>query len=137
MVVRNNQVVPDFEGNRSDGSIPLTLPVPSEHLKNQAVSSPIMSRSQLPALQTPQRCRLISELELANALTILKQQQEHRSHKNGKRPHLYRRRRRSMVHRTKTPALSPIRESGLSNPASPSHQNCTVSAINSTCTRPH
>lgn len=38
-------------------------------------------------------------------------------------PH-YRRRKRSVVHhRPKTPTLSPIRESGLSNPASPSRQS--------------
>lgn len=94
----------------------------------------------LPALPPPQRRRMISESELTSALTILQQQQHQQQQQQmrclGRRPlPQYRRRRRSNVHRTKTPALSPIRESGLSNPASPSHQNCTAVSAAS-CTRP-
>lgn len=85
----------------------------------------------LPPVST--RRRLISESELANALNLLQQQQQ----RCNRRPIIqYRRRRRSVVHRPKTPALSPIRESGLSNPASPSHQNCTINAISGPCARP-
>ncbi|CAH1159278.1 unnamed protein product [Phyllotreta striolata] len=76
----------------------------------------------LPTLPAPARRRVISETELANALAVLQQQQQ----RCGARRPLYRRRRRSVVHRPKTPALSPIRESGLSNPASPSRQTCTT-----------
>ncbi|KAJ8919932.1 hypothetical protein NQ315_006461 [Exocentrus adspersus] len=65
----------------------------------------------LPALPAPPRRRLISDTELANALAALQQQQRCGSG-NARRP-LYRRRRRSAAHRTKTPALSPIHESGL------------------------
>ncbi|XP_060520953.1 palmitoyltransferase ZDHHC11 [Cylas formicarius] len=86
-----------------------------------------------PNAATLPRRRVISETELANALTLLQQQQQQQ--RCGRRPS-YRRKRRSVVHRPKTPALSPIRESGLSNPASPSRQTCTVSAISGSCTRP-
>lgn len=107
------------------------------------VSAEINTRNQpiLPALPPPQRRRMISDRELTSALTILQQQQNQQQQQQQLRcltrrpPPQYRRRRRSNVHRTKTPALSPIRESGLSNPASPSHQNCTAAAAAS-CTRP-
>ncbi|KAJ8951706.1 hypothetical protein NQ314_007647, partial [Rhamnusium bicolor] len=128
-VVRNNQVVP--VPNETNSAEPIQtvnnlVPVPCY---------PEVSRraNTLPALPAPTRRRLISETELANALSVLQQQQQQRC---GSRRPLYRRRRRSVVHRPKTPALSPIRESGLSNPASPSRQNCTVSAISGTCMRP-
>lgn len=109
------------------------------------ISAEINARTQLtlPALPPPQRRRMISDSELTNALTILQQQQHHQQQQQQqlrcvtRRPlPQYRRRRRSNVHRTKTPALSPIRESGLSNPASPSHQNCTAVATASCTPRP-
>ncbi|XP_064213214.1 palmitoyltransferase ZDHHC11 [Tribolium castaneum] len=127
-VARNNQVVP--VSNESSNT-PETVQTVNNLVP---VAYPEVSRraNALPALPNPPRRRLVSEMELANALTLLQQQQ-----RCGRRPlSQYRRRRRSVVHRPKTPALSPIRESGLSNPASPSHQNCTVAAISGSCTRP-
>ncbi|XP_019866477.2 palmitoyltransferase ZDHHC11 [Aethina tumida] len=128
-VAKSNQVVPVPNDTSNNSEIIQTV--------NNIVPVPLypeVSRraNALPALPTPPRRRLISETELANALTMLQQQQQ----RCGSRRPMYRRRRRSVVHRTKTPALSPIRESGLSNPASPSRQNCTVSAITGSCTRP-
>ncbi|XP_066148635.1 palmitoyltransferase ZDHHC11 isoform X1 [Euwallacea fornicatus] len=109
----------------------LNVPVPVQTVSNlvPVPCHPDASRrgNALPALPVPPRRRLISETELANALTLLQQQQ-----RCGRRPSS-RRRRRSVVHRPKTPALSPIRESGLSNPASPSRQSC---AIAGSCTKP-
>ncbi|XP_030757906.1 probable palmitoyltransferase ZDHHC1 [Sitophilus oryzae] len=124
-IPKNNQVGPLTDPTSNS-------PVPIQTVSNLVPVScyPEVSRraNTLPALPTPPRKRLISETELANALTLLQQQQ-----RCGRRPS-YRRRRRSVAHRTKTPALSPIRESGLSNPASPSRQTCAVSALGS-CTR--
>ncbi|KAK9891965.1 hypothetical protein WA026_017448 [Henosepilachna vigintioctopunctata] len=88
----------------------------------------------IPALPPLPRRRLISEFDLANALTALQQQQMRAVQRRSSNQ--YRRRRRSVVNRTKTPALSPIRESGLSNPASPSRQSCAVNSISGACTRP-
>ncbi|CAH0546396.1 unnamed protein product [Brassicogethes aeneus] len=127
-VAKSNQVVPVPTNTSSNSDIQTVnniVPVPCY---------PEVSRrmNNLPALPIPPRRRLISETELASALTMLQQQQQ----RCGSRRPSYRRRRRSQVHRTKTPALSPIRESGLSNPASPSRQTCTVSAITGSCTRP-
>lgn len=124
---RNNQVVP-LPGEQ----LPTT-----EHVQtvNNIIPIPANSsrRLTLPALPPPPRRRIISETELANALTILQQQQRSCTRRQLIQ---YRRRRRSIGHRQKTPALSPIRESGLSNPASPSRQNCTVATITGPCTRP-
>lgn len=129
-----NQVVPNLQGEQQTSSQD-----PIQTVNNLVPVScyPEVSRraNALPALPIPPRRRLISETELANALSVLQLQQQQRCGSAGRRPS-YRRRRRSVVHRPKTPALSPIRESGLSNPASPSRQNCTVSAISGTCTRP-
>lgn len=124
--VKNNQVVPLPEEGTQEVIQTISNLVPASTTPNRVV--------QLPALAPPMRRRMISESELANALTILQQQQQRGG---GRRPlPQYRRRRRSTGHRPKTPALSPIRESGLSNPASPSHQNCTVTAIPGIYTRP-
>lgn len=119
-VARNNQVVPNqtdqanqFQIQTINNLVPVTYPEVSRRANT------------LPALPAPPRRRLISETELANALSVLQQQQQ----RCGPRRPLYRRRRRSVAHRPKTPALSPIRESGLSNPASPSRQTCTVSNV--------
>ncbi|XP_023309814.1 uncharacterized protein LOC108911608 [Anoplophora glabripennis] len=127
-VHRSNQVVP----SPGDTGCPDAI-----HTVNNLVPVPCYPDATrranvLPALPAPPRRRLISDTELANALAALQQQQRCG---NVRRP-LYRRRRRSVAHRQKTPALSPIRESGLSNPTSPSRQNCTVSAISGSCTRP-
>lgn len=133
MVTKNNQVVPDNDMKLKNELVTITVPLSSEQLMNSTPPSPIMSRNHQPILPVPLRRKLINETELANALTFLQQQQDQqRCHYNNRRQ-LYRRRKRSIGHRTKTPALSPIRESGLSNPASPSHQNCNVSEISSTC----
>lgn len=115
---RPNQVVPT---TNSDTSEPIhTIPCPPE------------PPCRVPALAPPPRRRMISDIELANALAILQQQQR----TMGRRPlPQYRRRRRSTVlHRPKTPTLSPIHESGLSNPASPSRTS--VAAVSGSCTRP-
>lgn len=105
----------------------------------------------LPALPPPTRRRIsaASEQVLVDALTLM-----HRPHAPLPSPPppppprpvrhsvpYYRRRRRSIVHhRPKTPTLSPIRESGLSNPASPSRQSeCanTISVIGGgSCIKP-
>lgn len=116
---RSNQVVPSSNG---DASEPIhTIPCPLD------------AQRRVSALAPPPRRRMISDVELANALSILQQQQR----VIGRRPlPQYRRRRRSTVlHRPKTPALSPIHESGLSNPASPSRT--TVAAVSGTCARPY
>lgn len=124
--VKTNQVLPISND---------TFPSEESELQVQTISNLVPTPAypnpnrrmlmQLPALAPPPRRRMISESELANALTILQEQQQR---SGGRRPPpQYRRRRRSIGHRTKTPALSPIRESGLSNPASPSRQNCNVS----------
>ncbi|CAH1123502.1 unnamed protein product [Ceutorhynchus assimilis] len=117
-------------GTKSNHVAP-NSPVPIQTVSNlvPVPCYPEVSRraNSLPALQTaPKSRRLISETELANALTLLQQQQ-----RCGRRA-TSRRRRRSVVHRPKTPALSPIRESGLSNPASPSRQTCAIAGA---CTR--
>lgn len=93
-----------------------------EPIATIAENVPCVNREILPPVLPPARRRVITENEIANALNILQQQRL-----NGiRRAPQYRRRRRStVVHRTKTPALSPIRETGLSNPASPSRQNCS------------
>ncbi|XP_017773301.1 PREDICTED: protein S-acyltransferase 21 [Nicrophorus vespilloides] len=88
----------------------------------------ITNQQSLPPLPLPPppRRRTISDSELANALSILQQQRINTSIRRPLPP--YRRRRRSnAAHRTKTPALSPIHESGLSNPASPSRTSSTTS----------
>nr|XP_023022139.1 uncharacterized protein LOC111510442 [Leptinotarsa decemlineata] len=125
---RNNQVVPNNSSVQTNQDSIQTV----NNLVPVSCYPEVPQRANmLPALPAPPRRRLISEMELANALSVLQQQQRCAS----RRP-LYRRRRRSVVHRPKTPALSPIRESGLSNPASPSRQNCTVSAVSGTGIRP-
>lgn len=141
---RNNQVMPLSSSNHQENgdaspiqTISNVVPVSAEINVNGNARNLVT----LPALPPPQRRRMISESELTSALTILQQQQHQQQQQQqmrclARRPlPQYRRRRRSNVHRTKTPALSPIRESGLSNPASPSHQNCTAVAAAS-CTRP-
>lgn len=124
--------------NRNNQVVPASSETNAESVDNvvHAVSCADSPRRiiQLPSLPPPPRRRVISDVELANALSILQQQQRG----GGRRPlPQYRRRRRSIGHRPKTPALSPIHESGLSNPASPSRQNCTVAAITGSCTRPY
>ncbi|KAL1517603.1 hypothetical protein ABEB36_001344 [Hypothenemus hampei] len=123
---KGNQVTPHV------GPAP-NFPVPVQSVSNLVPITcyPEASRraNSLPSLPNPPRRRLISETELANALTLLQQQQQRCG---GRRP-TSRRRRRSVVHRPKTPALSPIRESGLSNPASPSKQSCAIAGA---CTKP-
>lgn len=133
----NSRKRSNFNPTKSNQVVPLPgeqLPEPVQ-MVNNLIPTPVNSsrRVILPALPPPPRRRIITETELANALTILQQQQ-----RNGDRRQLsqYRRRRRSIGQRQKTPALSPIRESGLSNPASPSRQNCTVATITGPCTRP-
>ncbi|KAF7282485.1 hypothetical protein GWI33_002630, partial [Rhynchophorus ferrugineus] len=136
---RRNQQPNQGQPPKSNQVGPTTDPVSNSPVPVQTVSNlvpvpcyPDASRraNTLPALQPPSRRGIISDTELVNALSMLQQQQQ----RCGRRPS-YRRRRRSVVHRPKTPALSPIRESGLSNPASPSRQTCTVSAITGSCTR--
>ncbi|KAK5642047.1 hypothetical protein RI129_008214 [Pyrocoelia pectoralis] len=127
---RNNQVSPlnteIINHHQPIQTITNIIPVPSYPTEASA-------RITLPALPPPTRRRIVSDTELADALSILQQQQ-----RIGGRRTLpqYRRRRRSTTQRPKTPTLSPIRESGLSNPASPSRQTCTVAAIPGSCTRP-
>lgn len=130
---RNNQVSPlnsEVSNHQTVQTVSNLIPVPSypsEHSERRTLT--------LPTLPPPPRRRIVTETELADALSILQQQQQQRA--GGRRPlPQYRRRRRSTTHRPKTPTLSPIRESGLSNPASPSRQNCTVAAIPGSCTRP-
>ncbi|KAB0796386.1 hypothetical protein PPYR_10447 [Photinus pyralis] len=128
VTTRNNQVSPlNAEMHHQPiQTITNIIPVPS--YPNEA-----SGRITLPALPPPTRRRIVSDTELADALSILQQQQRI----GGRRPlPQYRRRRRSTAQRPKTPTLSPIRESGLSNPASPSRQTCTVAAIPGSCTRP-
>ncbi|VEN45841.1 unnamed protein product [Callosobruchus maculatus] len=125
---RGNQVAPS-NGNAvepSGGVQTVSNLVPVPCYPETPAKTPRGGQPPLP----PPRRRLISETELADALQALQQQQRC----IGTRRPLYRRRRRSAVHRTKTPALSPIRESGLSNPASPSRQTCAIAGA--ACTRP-
>lgn len=119
---RPNQVVPSANGDAASEPIH-TIPCPPPERR-------------ISALAPPPRRRMISDVELANALSILQHQQQ-QQRTMGRRPlPQYRRRRRSTVlHRPKTPALSPIHESGLSNPASPSRT--TVAAVSGSCVRPY
>lgn len=95
--------------------------------------------ARVPALPPPQRRRLSSnEQVLVDALSLVAQRPSAPARPlRHPLPPYYRRRRRSLVHhRPKTPTLSPIRESGLSNPASPSRQNeCgnSISLIAGSC----
>lgn len=131
-VARTNQVVPVSSISNESSYTPEIVQTVNNLVPVPCYPEVIRRANALPALPNPPRRRLVSEMELANALTILQQQQRCQRRSLSQ----YRRRRRSVVHRVKTPALSPIRESGLSNPASPSHQNCTVAAISGSCTRP-
>lgn len=114
---RNNQVVPLSE----------------ETVENNLSSRP----PRLPALPPPRR-RLSNEQVLVDALSLVQRPVTSRPLRHQMPPY-YRRRRRSVVHhRPKTPTLSPIRESGLSNPASPSRQSeCgnSISLIAGSCSR--
>lgn len=127
---RNNQIVPAAAETNASAAIE-TINSMVEVAPQPDPTRRILS---LPSLPPPPRRRMINDVDLANALSILQQQQRG----GGRRPlPQYRRRRRSTGHRPKTPALSPIHESGLSNPASPSRQNCTVAAIiTGSCARP-
>lgn len=129
---RSNQVSPlnsEMSNHPQIQTVSNIIPVPS--YPNNVTER---SNLTLPSLPPPQRRRMVSDIELADALSILQQQQQRAV---GRRPiPQYRRRRRSTAHRPKTPTLSPIRESGLSNPASPSRQNCTMATIPDSCTRP-
>ncbi|KAK4876780.1 hypothetical protein RN001_009286 [Aquatica leii] len=128
---RSNQVSPlssEVINHQPIQTVSNLIPVPSVPSEDSERTS-----LTLPALPPPPRRRIVSDTELADALSILQQQQR----TGGRRPlPQYRRRRRSTNHRQKTPTLSPIRESGLSNPASPSRQSCTVAAIPGSCMRP-
>lgn len=107
------------------------MPLPEESPTPQTSLNGISTVSQrVPALPPPQRRRLSnSEQVLVDALNLVATQRPPTRPLRHPLPPYYRRRRRSVVHhRPKTPTLSPIRESGLSNPASPSRQNeCTNS----------
>ncbi|KAF5304013.1 hypothetical protein FQA39_LY01798 [Lamprigera yunnana] len=128
---RSNQVLPlnsEVVNNQSIQTISNLIPVPSVPSEG-----PGRIPLTMPALPPPPRRRIVSDTELADALSIIQQQQR----TGGRRPlPQYRRRRRSTNHRPKTPTLSPIKESGLSNPASPSRQSCNVAAVPGSCMRP-
>lgn len=107
------------------------VPLAEETVENN-MQTPI-----LPALPPPRRRLSNNEQVLVDALSLV-QRPPTRPIRH-QMPSYYRRRRRSVVHhRPKTPTLSPIRESGLSNPASPSRQNeCSnsISLIAGSCSR--
>lgn len=83
----------------------------------------------LPALPRFPRRRFIGELETVSSISAIQLQQQQVCQQRKLMYSHHSRRRRSNVHRPKTPALSPIRESGLSNPASPSRHYSVNSII--------
>lgn len=119
---RNNQVVP----------------LPEETVETTPSVLPARP-PRLPALPPPPRRRLNNNDQvLVDALSLVQRPVPSRPLRHQIPPY-YRRRRRSVVHhRPKTPTLSPIRESGLSNPASPSRQSeCgnSISLIADSCSK--
>jgi hypothetical protein len=96
-------------------------------LKHSPDFTPVTKIASLPALAPPtrrRRLRSVADLKkLSDALALVQEpQREVPDVETLKAAFLatsQRRQRRKSIHRTRSPALSPIRESGLSNPSSP------------------
>jgi hypothetical protein len=134
---RCNQVMPssDSSPQRHPQPQPL-LVVPA--LKHSPDFVPVTKVASLPALAPPtrrRRLRSVADLKkLSDALAMVQEPQQKvpdvETLKAAFLATSQRRQRRRSIHRTRSPALSPIRESGLSNPSSPqlSAGSCSSSA---------
>lgn len=129
--IRSNQVMPSSDSTPQSHpqSQPL-LVVPAlndDIMKHAPEFTPANKVASLPALAPPtrrRRLRSVADLKkLSDALAMVQEPQQ-------KAPDVQtltaaflatsqRRQRRKSIHRTRSPGLSPIRESGLSNPSSP------------------
>jgi hypothetical protein len=129
--VRCNQVLPSSDSPLQDQPQPqplLVVPAMEQNiLKHSPEFTPVTKIASLPALAPPtrrRRLRSVADLKkLSDALAMVQEpQREVPDVETLKAAFLatsQRRQRRRSIHRTRSPALSPIRESGLSNPSSP------------------
>jgi hypothetical protein len=106
----------------------LVVPAMEENMLKQSPDlTPVTKIASLPALAPPTRRRRLHSVadlkKLSDALAMVQEpQREVPDVETLKAAFLatsQRRQRRRSIHRTRSPALSPIRESGLSNPSSP------------------
>ncbi|PSN57980.1 hypothetical protein C0J52_00223 [Blattella germanica] len=129
--VRCNQVMPSAGNSPQNLSQPQPLLVVSaleeNILKRSPDLTPVTKAATLPALAPPsrrRRLRSVTDLKkLSDALAMVQEPQQKvpdvETLKAAFLATSQRRQRRKSIHRTRSPALSPIRESGLSNPSSP------------------
>ncbi|XP_069689175.1 uncharacterized protein [Periplaneta americana] len=129
--VRCNQVMPSSDGSPQRHPQPqplLVVPALEENiLKSSPELTPVTKIATLPALAPPtrrRRLRSVADLKkLSDALAMVQEPQQKvpdvETLKAAFLATSQRRQRRKSIHRTRSPALSPIRESGLSNPSSP------------------
>ena len=129
--VRCNQVMPSTGGSPQIHPQPQPLLVVSaleeNILKRSPDLTPVTKAATLPALAPPsrrRRLRSVADLKkLSDALAMVQEPQQKvpdvETLKAAFLATSQRRQRRRSIHRTRSPALSPIRESGLSNPSSP------------------
>ena len=129
--IRCNQVMPSSDSTpqgHPHSQTLLVVPALEENiLKHSPDFTPANKLTALPALAPPtrrRRLRSVTDLKkLSDALAMVQEPQQ-------KAPDVQtltaaflatsqRRQRRKSIHRTRSPGLSPIRESGLSNPSSP------------------
>ncbi|XP_021914763.1 uncharacterized protein LOC110827420 [Zootermopsis nevadensis] len=129
--VRCNQVLPSSDSPAQNHFQPrrlLVVPAMEENiLKHSPDFTPVTKIASLPALAPPtrrRRLRSVADLKkLSDALAMVQEpQREVPDVETLKAAFLLtsqRRQRRKSIHRTRSPVLSPIRESGFSNPSSP------------------
>lgn len=129
--IRCNQVMPSSDstpqGHPHSQTLLVVPALEQNILKHSPDFSPANKVTALPALAPPtrrRRLRSVADLKkLSDALAMVQEPQQ-------KAPDVQtltaaflatsqRRQRRKSIHRTRSPGLSPIRESGLSNPSSP------------------
>ena len=127
-VIKQNQVRPLSSSEQPNNYNNAQLYTSSNDSSKQNASA-----MTLPALPPPSRRKMRNPTdlqELTDSLTFLQQQQHPRYLPN------IRRQRRKNVLRNRSPTLSPIHESGLSNPTSPQpcrHASCTISIPSNVC----
>lgn len=129
--IRCNQVMPSSDSTpqgHSQSQLLLVVPALDENIRKYSPDfTPANKVTALPALAPPtrrRRVRSVADLKkLSDALAMVQEPRQ-------KGPDVQtltaaflatsqRRQRRKSIHRTRSPGLSPIRESGLSNPSSP------------------
>ncbi|PNF31271.1 hypothetical protein B7P43_G12650 [Cryptotermes secundus] len=129
--VRCNQIMPSSVSAPHGHPQPqplLVVPALEENvLKHSPDFSAVAKEASLPALAPPtrrRRLRSVTDLKkLSDALAMVQEPQQKVPDVETLRAAFLatsqRRQRRKSIHRTRSPGLSPIRESGLSNPSSP------------------